>query len=215
MAEQEYTEFDKYVYNSYLAAIAKASKRPFRPRKNFDKLEDEVYATIKQLSVFFNRSGINVEDFFHAPFVVYDDETYKAITFYVTSEAVTTYTRFKRLQETCVDEGPLTEYTLKGLAFLTKYCIENGISIEQYKQERTSSDIPLCLLHLKEHKINFYVIHALEIRNEIYKLDKGWREFYVKDFDYIFRNTFKTYSYSNQLKEKSKKAIQIIQEKLK
>lgn len=209
------TEFEQYVYNSYLSAIAKAADRPFRPRKNFDGFDDEKYALLKRLGPFLSSNDLDVEDFFNAPFFLYNDETYKPLSYYVTPDAVTSYTRFKRKQDECTDEEKLLDYTKKGLAFVLKFCIENNLTIDQYRQYKTDSDIPICLLHLKEHKINFFVVHALEIRSELYKLERGWREFYIKDFDNIFRDTFKVFTYSSTLKTKVKQITVIIERKLK
>jgi len=212
--ENSLTDFDKYVYNCYLAAIARAANRAFRVRKNFDKFEDAKYNAIKQISQFLNRTEIDPQEFFDAPFVVYKDEEYKTLDFYTTSEAVTAYTRYKRHMETCTDESQLVNFTKTGLKFILKYCIENKLSLRQYGEQKTESDIPLCLLHLKEHKINFYCIHALELQSQIYKLEKSWREFYVRDFDNIFRNTYKIFSYSTQLKPEIKRTIELIERKM-
>jgi hypothetical protein len=216
--EQILTDFDKHIYNSYLAAIAKAADRPFRVRKNFDKFEDEKYTAVKKISEFLNKTGIDPQDFFSAPFYAYNDEEYKTLDWYTTPDAVTAFTRFKRHQEITSNEDDLIKYTKKGLLFIVKYCLENNLCgpepLKQYGELKTESDIPLCLLHLKEHKINFYCIHALDFRNQIYKLDKSWRDFYIRDFDEIFRNTYKIFSYSSQLKPEIKRTIETIERKL-
>jgi hypothetical protein len=209
------TDFEKFIYNCYLSAIAKVNNRPFRTRKNFEGIEDEKYNTLKRLSDFFGKNELDVEDFFHAPFMVYSDEAYKPLTYYTTPDAVSAYTRYKKKQETCKDEDKLIDYTMKGFKFLIRYCIDEGITLNQYSRRMNNAGIPVCMVHLKEHKINFYVIHTLENRDVIYKLDREWREFYVRGFDDLFRSTFRIFSYSIQLKDKIRKAKSIIETKLK
>ena len=39
MIDNIVTDFEKQIYNAYLAALGKANNRPFRGRKNFDDLK--------------------------------------------------------------------------------------------------------------------------------------------------------------------------------
>lgn len=216
MSERVITEHEKHIYNSYLAALGKANNRPFRPRENFDSLKDEVYVELKKLGSFFNEHRVlSFSEFFFAPFAIHEDETYKDLGFYNTPDAVKAYTRYQKVKNDTTDEEKLLEYTKNSFGHILRYCDKNKMSLSEYKTAVTSSDIPVWLVDLKHHFINFYALHALDFREEIYKLDREWREFYVRDFDEIFRKTYTNFSYSFELKQKLKRIKQAIERKLK
>lgn len=214
MIENVVTDFEKQIYNAYLSALGAANNRPFRPRKDFDNLKDNVYCELKKLSAFFNKHrDINLQDFFNAPFKVHTDDKYQPIEFYNTYKATQTYTQFQKQKDVAPDS--LYEYTKGGLAFVYAFCEENKIPLSSYKTMSNEANIPIPLLHLKQHKINFYTLHTLEIRSELYKLDREWREFYVRDFDELFKKTYASFCYAQDQKNKLKKITQAIERKLK
>ena len=47
------TEREKNIYNSYLYATRSAQNKPTRFRKDFTKLKDEDFISLKRLSAFF------------------------------------------------------------------------------------------------------------------------------------------------------------------
>lgn len=214
MIENIVTDFEKQIYNAYLAALGRANNRPFRGRKNFDDLKNDVYCELKKLSEFFSKNKtVNVQDFFNAPFVVHEDDKYQPLEYFNTYKAVQAYTKYQKVKETDTDK--LFEYTKAGLAFVYQFCEQNKMFLNQYKTHRSDTDIPICLVHLKEHKINFFTLHTLEIREELYKLDREWRDFYVKDFDELFRKTYTNFSYAQEQKTKLKRIKEAIERKLK
>jgi hypothetical protein len=213
MIEHIVSDFEKQIYNAYLVALSRANKRPFRPRKNFDDLKDEVYCELKKLGTFFAKNKeVNVQDFFLAPFELHNDTTYQPLDYFNTYNAVQAYTKFQKHKDTSVDK--ILEYTKMGLAYVYKYCEQNKLTLNRYKSETNKSDIPTWLVHLKEHKINFFTLHTLEIRDELYKLDREWREFYVRDFDELFKKTYTSFSYSQDQKTTLKRIKQAIERKL-
>jgi len=215
MSDIVLSKFEKQMYNMYLAALGKANNRPFRARKNFDDLEDEKAIELRKLTYLFQKYGeVDVQDFFDAPFQVHDDDKYHPLDYYNSKAATNAYTRFKRQMQEEINPELLIEYTRRGLKWLLKYCVEHKITIDEYVEQTTDTDIPLFMLHLKQHKINFFIVHALEIRERIYKLERGWRELYVSDFDEIFRATYKTFTYSSALKEKTREILKLIQKRL-
>jgi len=69
-------------------------------------------------------------------------------------------------------------------------------------------------LHLKEHKINFYTLHALEADATIKSVESSILNFIIEDFWTIFSQTRTAFMSSKTLKEKTRKGIEIINNKL-
>ena len=87
------TDFEKRIYNSYLAVTRSMNNKPFRLRKNFDGFEDKPeYIYVKKLANLFNRHhNLNIDDFFRAPFTIYQDPEIYSIQFYTTQKAIKVY----------------------------------------------------------------------------------------------------------------------------
>jgi len=213
MIDNIVTDIERQIYNAYLAALGRANNRPFKPRKNFDDLKDNVYCELKKLGDFFyNNKEVNMQEFFDAPFLLHSDDKYQPLDYYNSHKAVQAYTRYQKQKDVDVDK--LYEYTKMGLAFVYNYCNVNKMSLDTYKIHKNDNDIPTALIHLKQHKINFFTLHTLEIREGLYKLDKEWREFYVKDFDELFKKTYTSFSYAQEQKTKLKRIKEAIERKL-
>ena len=67
--------------------------------------------------------------------------------------------------------------------------------------------------HLKNHKINFYTLHALDMDGVVKKQDEilTW---VISDFFNLYNKTRVKFISSKLLKDKSKKGIKIIEQKL-
>lgn len=211
----ELTDFEKRLYNCYLASLAKANNRPYRRRINFDKLPDETYVSLKKLSQQLSHTEIDLNVFFDAPYTIHPDDKYQKIGYYLTPKAIKCYTMVvARRDKLDADSEESLEYVRAGLKFLLEYCIENKLTIDEYKNAKTENAIPIALLHLKQHKINFYIIHALDLQSEFYKLGVDWLSFFISNFENIFRDTKVKFNKSAQLKPKTIQVIGAITNKL-
>lgn len=211
----ELTDFEKRLYNCYLASMAKANNRAYRRRQNFDKIKDEHYVALKKLSSLLLQSDVDIPMFFDAPYTIHTDEKYKTLQYYLTPNAIKCYTMLlNRRVKLDADSEENLEYVRTGMRFLLEYCLENNLTLDEYKLQMTENSIPMCLLHLKQHKINFYIIHALELQSELYKLGVDWLSFFITDFENVFRDTKAKFSKSTQLKPKATSVIGAIKNKL-
>lgn len=168
------TEQEKALYNKYLKITRLAQKKPFKYRKNFDDMDmNTVYALKKLNSFFYEFESINIDEYFKAPYVIYDDIGHIGIEFYTKSKARKAYTH---LQKTIATADPDTKYVMRkfvdSLSFLRKYCREHDIKLDDYlSYKEENSKIESFLIHLKNKKISFYTICALTTSGGCVKSD--------------------------------------------
>lgn len=84
------------VYNKWLAVTRSKIKQPFKLRKNWDKFEEKKeYVPLKKLANMLKKyDNINIDDYFKAPFTVYDDGLPWPLDFYSSLKAVKCYKIF-------------------------------------------------------------------------------------------------------------------------
>ena len=203
------TEREKDIYNSYLYATRSAQGKPTRFRKDFSKLKDEDFVALKKLSAFFvKHNHINYRDWFAAPFTVYSKDEWFDLRFFNSRKALKCYSIYMKEKEVSnPDTDDNIEAVKDGFRFIAKFCIRNSITIDEYRTHFTNN-MPTCLLHLQEHRINFYTLHALEVESTIKSIEKDILEFIVKDFMTIFSRTRTKYFSSKILKSKAKETRQ-------
>ena len=87
------TEFEKMLYNKWLAVTGTQAGRPFKLRKKWDGFEDKKeYIYIKKLAYRLKKyDNINIDDYFKAPYKIYNDDMSYPLSFYVTMKAITCY----------------------------------------------------------------------------------------------------------------------------
>lgn len=158
------TEGEKQVYNTFLMVKRTEQDKPFRFRKNWDKFEDGPdYPYVKKLHMFFKKfAQIKMESFFRAPYKVYEDsfETFD-LKFYLTPRATKLYGIY---MEKLSAESPDTEYQIKfikeSLHYMFKYCRDNNLTFESYKEHETG-DVKTILLHIRDKHISPYVVYGI------------------------------------------------------
>lgn len=209
------TDQDKFVYNSYLVATKTNQNKPFKLRKNFDKLEDSVYIQLKKLSSFFDRNkNINLSDFFKAPYAIYGKENYFSIDFYNTRKAIKCYSIYiKQKQRSNPDSESIINECKECCKFIYEFCKLNKITLFEYTNLFVEST-PKVIQHLKEHKINFYMLHALKADKIISRVEYDLLDFLIPDFNILLRDTRVNYLRSTKLKTLLEKALISIEQQL-
>ncbi len=203
------TEREKSIYNSYLYASRSAQNKPTRFRKDFSKLKDEDFVALKKLSAFLSKHNhINYRDWFAAPYEVYSKDEYFDLKFFNSRKALKCYSLYMKEREMSnPDNEDTIEAVKEGFRFIAKYCIRNSITIEEYTKHYTNN-MPTCLLHLQEHRLNFYTLHALKVESTIKAIEKDVLDFIVKDFQTIFASTRTKFYGSAILKAKARETKQ-------
>lgn len=92
------TDFEKSVYNSFLATSRSAQNKPFKIRKNFKNFEDSSnYIHLQRLCRLFARNpSITPQQFFLAPYKIWEDGGYFDLRFYTTPKALKIYKLYKQ-----------------------------------------------------------------------------------------------------------------------
>lgn len=92
------TDYEKKIYNTWLAVTRSGIGKPFKLRKKWDGFEAKPeYGYVKKLVRLFTKfPGINISDFFKAPIMVYPEPYEYDIRFYSTAKALTCYRIHKK-----------------------------------------------------------------------------------------------------------------------
>lgn len=209
------TDRDKNVYNTFLATSRSINNKPFILRKKFDNLDDKTYIILKKLSSFFNKyNNIKIADFFIAPYAYYGKGEYIELQYFTTPRAIKCYSLYIKQKEVDnPDSNRIIEASKEAASFIYKFCRQENLTLSEYKT-CIQGNIPAILLHLKEHKINFYTIHALSCEKIIYSVDKDILDFIIENINSIMLTTRNNFQKSVRLKHTMRKAFAIIEEKL-
>jgi hypothetical protein len=206
---------EESVYNSYLYASRTSKNKPFRPRRDFAKMADQDMLYLKKTTAFLQRyNHINLSDWFIAPYKVYGMDEYFDLHFYNTRKALKCYTTYIKQREIeDPDNVDAIDRFKSSLHFIYDYCHENKITLEAYINEFTGN-LPTFLQHIKEHKINFYMLQTLEVEPILRKIEPSILNFIVSDFWSVFVQTRTKFLSSKVLKVKARKGINLIKTKL-
>ena len=213
-------EKEKSIYNSFLYASRKAKNKPVRLRQNFDNIASKDEVALKKLNNLLSKySHINYSDFFIAPYKVYGQDDYFDLSFFNTRRAIKCYSLYCKDKETQDPDSEDTINTLKEcLKFIYNYCNNKKITLQEYKTyipgASPDSATPEVFWHLKNHHINFYTLHSLEMDAAVKSTDTEIFNWFIPDFTDLYSKTRVKFLSSKTLKEKAKKGLKIIEQKL-
>lgn len=208
------SDLGKEIYNTHLVVSRKIKDQPFRIRKNFDDITPDVEMNIQKLErLFTNHPNLNQEDFFEAPYKVFPDEdTYYSLEFYTKPRAIRAYTRYmKQLELQDPDSPDSLRRLANSLKFVARYCIENGLKLSDYELNTTGT-VPCFVEHLKNHKINYFTLHALTFQKP--RVESRILDFIFPDFFTVFQRTKNKFYASKVMKEFAKQAKQKLEQQI-
>jgi hypothetical protein len=208
------TNFERLIYNNFLATRKKIKNQPFKLRQDFTKLDDTTILQLKKLETFFtNNRSVNIEIFFTAPYIIYSKDDFFDLQFFLTRKALTCYTLYcKKLETAEPDTEENIEKASECVRNIYKYCRENHLTLAEYNSHIIGK-MPGVLSHLKEHKINFYTLHGLNNR-QIHTIEKELVEFIIPNFYNTFYITQQNFIKSVKLKKFFKRSLEIIEKQL-
>lgn len=200
------------IYNNHLATSRKCQGKPFKLRQNFNDLEQDKIDTLNSLSrMFINYPSINQDDFFAAPYKVFPDEDYFPLEYFTSQKAKSTYTTYIKMLE---NENPDSKESLirlrDGLKFVFDFCKEKGLTFETYPVF-SEHNLPCMIDHLKNHKINYYVFHALGV-NKV-DVEKRVLDFMFGDFYSTLQKTKNRFFSSQRMRSFANQVIQKLKNK--
>lgn len=155
---------EKIIYNTFLKISRSQSGLPYRLRKQWHGFEStEAYPHVLRLKNFFSRnSGIDINEFFNAPYTVYPGESGFDIGFYSSQKAIKVYTlAIKKKMNLSPDDKYHLEKIASGLKFIKRFCIEKNIAVEDYPNFKDGIQ-NIFIVHLKEHRISIYNLFAFD-----------------------------------------------------
>ena len=207
------TDFQKRIYNSHLAISRKMRDKPFRIRKDFSDMDQTKLDRLASLERFFNSyQNIKIDDYFAAPYAIFEDDDYFDLDFYLTSKAKKAYSQYKKKIEM---DDPDSESSLNrlvdSLKFVKNFCKEKNLTLKEYPLYIEDA-LPNMIDHLKNHHINMYALHALGVTK--IEVENRILDFIFSDFWISFQKTKNKFYLSKKMKEFSKQAIDKITKQL-
>lgn len=209
-----YTE--KYIYNAHLKTSRSYQNKPWRPRENFEKLSVVEEELIKKINSILNTKNIKPDDYFRAPYELWQDKKYYPLDYFSKFKAIKAYNLWI---EKLFIEDPDNEIVINmvkdGFLFIFEKCKENKLkTIEDYFTLKTY--YPDFLIALSERNINYYNILAIN------NYDRILKTFPKEDVDFIVTGFYNTvdslrarYYRSVKLKKLNEKIITKLNEILK
>ena len=168
---------------------------------------------LASLERFFNSyNNIKIDDYFSAPYRIFEDTDYFDLEFFLTSKAKKAYSQYMKKIEM---DDPDSESSLKrlvdSLRFVKNFCKEKGLTLEQYPVY-IESNLPCMIDHLKNHHINMYALHSLGVTK--IEVENRILDFIFSDFWITFQKTKNKFHLSKKMKEFSHKATTKIKEQI-
>lgn len=155
------SKFEEYIYNKYLKLSRNG--KPFKYRKDFSKISDEIVVYLNKISKFLDTyKTVDLDTFLEAPFKIYENEGYVPLQFYCTQKARKAYTIYKQQKQLqYVDSDEHINKLKESLKFVYKFCKENNKKVSEYLTIENQS-YPIFLQHLKENKIDIYLLYGFK-----------------------------------------------------
>jgi len=200
------TDFQKRIYNSHLAISRKMRDKPFRIRKDFSDMDQTKLDRLASLERFFNSyQNIKIDDYFSAPYVIFEDDDYFDLDFYLTSKAKKAYSQYmKKIEMDDPDSESSLNRMVDSLKFVKNFCREKNLTLKEYPLYIEGA-LPTMIDHLKNHHINMYALHALGVSK--IEVENRILDFIFSDFWITFQKTKNKFYLSKKMKEFSKQAI--------
>lgn len=212
--ETSLTEFEKHIYNTHLRISRSRKDLPFKYRKDFSYLNDVYINSLKKIAMFLAKfPHIKLENFIKAPYEIYSDQEYFDLEYYTTLKATKAYTLFeKRLETLDPDSEEQLSNIIEALKFISNFCLENNIPIDEYIKHLTNST-PSYILHLKEHRINVYTLFGFpSFEQNLRTIDNELLGFILGE---DFTNNLSGFRFKFFTSKKAKKLVELGIEKLK
>jgi hypothetical protein len=187
--------------------------KPFRIRKDFSDMDQTKLDRLASLERFFNSyQNIKIDDYFAAPYVIFEDDDYFDLDFYLTSKAKKAYSQYmKKIEMDDPDSESSLNRLVDSLKFVKNFCKEKNLTLKEYPLYIEDA-LPNMIDHLKNHHINMYALHALGVTK--IEVENRILDFIFSDFWITFQKTKNKFYLSRKMRDFSKKAIDKITNQL-
>ena len=208
------TDRQKDIYNLYLKALAEVNDRPYRKRNNFSNLREDTKGYLSKIEHIFDQYPQFFRyEYFLAPFKLYNDKKFVNLKYLSTYKGINTcVSYFKTLKESNPDDQ--LSYIKSSLKFITEFCVEQNIPLSLYCKHKSVVQNSV-LIHLKQHKISFYVIFDIpNLYTTLLNMPDDEFELYFGS-DINLQDIYVKYNSSKKAKDYIKKSVPKIEEYLK
>ena len=179
------TEFEKYIYNAHLACSRKRQNKPYKYRNNFNNVDASTKLYLYKLSKFFNsHKNVSINNFFNAPHVIYADNQYYDLSFYLSLKSVKIYKEYiSKLHREGVNSDETKVFFKNSAKFVVKFCNQSSISFKDYiTYKPAGAPINIFIQHLKHGNVSIYFLNMYpNFESEYNKIDAELREFVLSD----------------------------------
>lgn len=205
------------IYNTYLRISRSKKNLPYKIRKDFSDIQNnQNYTTLLKLENFFKRNSyVNMNDFFEAPYLVYEDEKDFNLDFYLSQKAIKIYSLYQKKKTYLDPDSDIQRKSvLNGLEFIYNFCKNNKIELSDYMKHKTNA-MNTVFLHLKEKNVSVYNCLAFsDFQKTINEQNYELLEFMLGDIISrlsIFRTKFYA---SDKCKKISIEGLKILKDRL-
>jgi hypothetical protein len=193
------TALEKGIYNTYLRVMRSSQDKPFTLRKDFKDFEKNPnYPKIQKIANLFKSCPhINLDDYFKAPYKVYelDEGQVYTLDFYRSMKALGCYKQYMVIKELSnPDEEHQMEFVSNSFRFIGKFCHERKISFKQYLTYKEGftyewmkhyAEKKISLLCLLEYDKIYDMIMGIEEEHRTLLLGDLEERFYKVKGDYL------------------------------
>jgi hypothetical protein len=199
------------IYNLYLSTSRGLKNKPWKPRKDFegfDKTEQGILCL--RLSLFFKRfPQINPRDFLAAPYILYKDEEYFDLKFYLTQKAISCFSLVqKQKQEESPDTNNQIQSIIESVKYIASKCMTENVGFVDYCKRKNGYTWDIVKDYV-DNKINLYLLLMLPSFQEMYDNTP------VQDKELYFKNFYQDIVKYKMRLNNSVKAKKIITESIK
>lgn len=151
-------EFEQLIYNTHLRVTRRASNKPYKIRKNFDVIDATTTLYTQRVARILNKfKHIDINDYFQAPYKLYDGDEYFDMKFFASPRAMKAYTLMLQQDlNTDPDSDDIIQRVIKSLHHIKDFCVNNNTDINTYV-DHTTDGMNTFLLHIKQRQVHWYV----------------------------------------------------------
>lgn len=207
----------RQIYNLHLKSFRLNNNQPFRAKKDFSDIEksDEKVLSLQKIEKVFNSYPAFFDKmYFDAPYKIYKDEAkFYPLKFYASQKGITTCIAYYKI---LMESDPEEQFDIfkESYKFVANFCISKNITLNNYVKYCSISQND-CLLHLKSHKISWYLIFSIPNFYELlYSLPYDeFQLYYGSDVDLgalynRYNSSFKTQKFLSNVKTTVSQFIQ-------
>jgi len=152
------TSLEQQIYNCHLKHFRNGS--PWKPRKDFSKIEESTLLYLRKLSQFFAKfKHINLEDFFEAPRLLHPEEPTPSLKYFTTRAAIKAYTLSQQQKNNQSPDKQLLRIK-ESFKFIINFCLEKKIQLQDYLFYKENYSF-VWLEHYRTYQINPYCLMEL------------------------------------------------------